>query len=444
MSFKQVRSFKTRLLFTSLLAAAIACSDDPVPQRADASSFSGTIISDWIDLQLVLGKNAPGYTPPVVSRAFGYAGLTLYESVVHGYPANQSLVGQLSGLNFLPDPDPEKEYHWELCANAAAAQITRKMFENAPAPMLPLIDSLEAVYVQHNSHVPHDVIVRSILYGQAIADSIYLYSKTDGGHKAFNRNFPASYVPPAGPGLWYPTNSQLAMLPSWGNNRTFIKDLRNKVSVTGPPTFSTDPASDFYAEGLEVYNTGVSLTAEQTTIAYYWADEGFYTFSPPGHSLCIYSQLSREEDLNLVKAAEGFAKIGMAVSDAFVYCWYLKYLHNVLRPSQYIQPNIDPLWTPLIVNPPFPDYTSGHSSQSGAACSVLENIFGESYAFTDKTHLRLNLGMQPRSFNSFLEMAQEAAESRLYGGIHYRSANDHGLMSGVVIGDEVTALSFKK
>jgi membrane-associated phospholipid phosphatase len=134
----------------------------------------------------------------------------------------------------------------------------------------------------------------------------------------------------------------------------------------------------------------------------------------------------------------------MAVSDAFVYCWKVKYTSNLLRPSQYIQPNIDALWVPLIPNPPFPEYTSGHSTQSSSSAKILASIFGETFSFTDLTHTKLGLGLLPRSFNSFYEMAEEAGISRLYAGIHYASANEQGRASGYAIGEEVLKLQFKK
>ena len=444
---KQARSLSNSLLSLVLaVLALISCSDDPAKAPETTESFPSTLATDWIDLQLIYAKESPGFTPPVVSRAFGYCGLAFYEAVVNGSPSNQSLVGQLTGLDSLPQPDPKLEYHWALCANAAAAQITRKMFENAPAPLLVRIDSLENVYLQKYANVSlaSDVSLRSYEYGRLIADSVYSYSKKDGGNKGFNRNFPASYIPPVGPGLWKPTNSQLAMLPSWGNNRTFIKDLKTKVTTEGFPAFSTDPASAFYAEANEVYTYGTTLTDEQATIAYYWADEGFVTFTPSGHSFSIFTQLIEEGSFNLIEAAEGYAKLGIAMSDAFVYCWKVKYTSNLLRPSQFIQPNIDALWTPLIPNPPFPEYTSGHSTQSGSAAKILASMFGETFSFTDRTHTRLGLGLLPRSFSSFYEMAEEAGISRIYAGIHYSSANLQGRASGYGIGDEVLNLQFKK
>jgi membrane-associated phospholipid phosphatase len=446
---RQARSSSNRAFgFLLLVAAGILASNctnnsEPVP-KASAEDLSSTLAADWIDLQLSYAKESPGFTPPVVSRAFGYCGLAFYEAVVPGSDMNQTLAGQLTGLAMLPLRTSD-EYHWGLSANAAAAEITRKMFENAPAPHLTKIDSLENVYKQLWKDVPGEVQFRSTEFGRIMADSIYGYSRTDGGHKAFNRNFPASYVPPTGTGLWYPSNSQLALLPTWGNNRTFIKDLNTTVTTAGFPAFSTSPSSAFFTEANQVYTSGKSLTPEQQTIAYYWSDEGFVTFTPPGHSFSILGQLMRKEPFfNLVTAAEAYLKLGIAMSDAFVYCWKIKYTNNLLRPSQYINPNIDAQWLPLLANPPFPEYTSGHSTQSASAAKVLSSIFGETYSFTDMTHTKLGLGLAPRTFTTFYQMAEEAGISRIYAGIHFPSANVQGRASGYAIGEKVLALQYKK
>ncbi len=102
----------------------------------------------------------------------------------------------------------------------------------------------------------------------------------------------------------------------------------------------------------------------------------------------------------------------------------------------YIQDHIDPNFQTFIATPPFPEYTSGHSSQSGAATVVLADFFGQQFAFTDRT--RTTHGLTPdlgdRSFGSFQEAGEEAAVSRLFGGIHYRFGNEEGLTSGRCIG----------
>ena len=131
----------------------------------------------------------------------------------------------------------------------------------------------------------------------------------------------------------------------------------------------------------------------------------------------------------------------MGVSDAFVSCWKCKYVYSLLRPVTYIKNVIDPAFAPLIATPPFPEYTSGHSSGSGAASQILTDIFGENYAFTDNTW---ESKFTNRTFKSFFEYADEATISRLYGGIHYRNGNEKGQANGKLIGKNITALKFKK
>ncbi|HXF64981.1 MAG TPA: vanadium-dependent haloperoxidase, partial [Caldilineaceae bacterium] len=145
--------------------------------------------------------------------------------------------------------------------------------------------------------------------------------------------------------------------------------------------------------------------------------------------------------------AEAYAKLGIALADAFITCWHTKYVYNVLRPLTYIQQVIDPTWntpeiTDPVTTPPFPEYTSGHSVQSAAAAAVLTELFGQDYAFVDHTHDAL--GYAPRTFGSFAEAANEAAISRLYGGIHYRSAIEQGLLQGRCIGGKVNRLQFRE
>jgi PAP2 superfamily len=146
----------------------------------------------------------------------------------------------------------------------------------------------------------------------------------------------------------------------------------------------------------------------------------------------------RREDASLTAAAETYLKVGIAVCDAFVACWNTKYRYNLLRPVTYIQRLIDPAWLPLLGTPPFPEYTSGHSVQSGAAFAVLTDLWGENYAFEDNTHDAR--GLAPRRFTSFTRAAEEAALSRLYGGIHFRPAIERGLEQGRCLADAINRL----
>ena len=196
--------------------------------------------------------------------------------------------------------------------------------------------------------------------------------------------------------------------------------------------------SAFYAEANECYRVTSDLTPDQEMIARFWSDDPGQTATPPGHSISIVTQVARELILTLDRAAEAYAKVGIAVADAFISCWRTKYQYNLLRPVTYIRRVIDPSWTPLLVTPPFPEYTSGHSVQSAAAAQVLTGLFGE-LAFSDHTHDAR--GLPSRSFRSFREAAEEAAISRMYGGIHFRAAIERGLEQGACIGEQVTALA---
>jgi len=190
-----------------------------------------------------------------------------------------------------------------------------------------------------------------------------------------------------------------------------------------------------------VYNTETHLTPEQRDIALFWADDPGATATPPGHWISILNQVLETQGVVLDRAAEAYAKVGIALADSFIGCWHAKYQYNLIRPVTVIRAKLDPDWLPLVNTPPFPEYPSGHSVQSAAAAEVLTDLFGDRYAFTDQTHA--DRGYLPRSFESFRAAAEEAAISRLYGGIHYRSAIEQGLAEGRCIGQQVNAIVFR-
>jgi hypothetical protein len=134
-------------------------------------------------------------------------------------------------------------------------------------------------------------------------------------------------------------------------------------------------------------------------------------------------------------SAEAYVKVACALADGFIACWDAKYKHNLIRPESYINQYIDPEWAPLIQTPPFPEHTSGHSAVSAAAATVLTNLYGDNFAFSDSTETEF--GIPPRSFNSFQEAASQVGLSRLYGGIHYRRGNEAGLKCGRQVGQFV-------
>src|SRR5262249_35833609 len=153
-------------------------------------------------------------------------------------------------------------------------------------------------------------------------------------------------------GAWEPTPPLFnpnPLQPCWGMLRPMVLTSGEECPPPGHPAFSTDPASDFYAAGREVYHVGLDLTDEQKTIADYWADGPGTTGTPPGHWIAIMSQLARNDALSLAAAAEAYVRVGMAVHDAFIACWNTKYSYNLQRPVTYINDTIDAGWLPYIV-----------------------------------------------------------------------------------------------
>lgn len=410
-------------------------------QAQGTSQYSSDVAVKYYNLSLTLIKTTPGFSPPVASRALGYTGLALYEAVVPGIPTYQSAEGILNGLVPGAVTDPSGSYHYPTVANNALALIIDSLYANTGATnkttLHNLRDSLNAVYQVQTSPA---IYANSVAFGQAVANDIFNFSRTDGGHKGYTTNFPASYVPPVGAGLWQPTPPLFAPIPLqpyWGNNRPVIPATNTTLVPPAPPAYSTTVGSTFYNYANEVHTVTSNLTTDQQNIALYWADGGG-TVTPPGHSISILTQQIVANNENLEFATLAYSKLGMAVMDAFINCWNTKYTYNLLRPVTYIEQNIDNAWLPLIATPSFPEYTSGHSTQAGAFASVMNSIYGPTYSFTDQTH-NGNFGGN-RTFSSFNAAADEAAVSRLYGGIHYSFSNELGKDIGQQIGNNINSL----
>lgn len=426
---------KILVLFFSFLIFQISVAQNSI------DNLNAEVATQWFDLQLKMIPTTPGFTPPVVARTLGYSGLTLYEALVHGMPKYKSLAGELQELEKLPLPNKNQIYDWQIVANSALAVIHEDFFAKNAKENLPKITQLrDNLNRKLRGSISETTYKASVNYGVELANAIYKYSKTDGGHQAEIHNFPKDYKIKPGSCMWTPVGRQSALQPYWGSNRTFIKGNAD-FELPVPPKCEIGNSSILYAQALEVYSVGKNLSDEQKEIANFWSDDAGKTFTPPGHGVSIALQLIKQEKMSLDKAAETLCRIGIAVNDAFISCWKCKYEHNMLRPVSFIQTTIDPNWTAFLENPPFPEYTSGHGTVSGAIAAVLNDMFGYNYHFTDHSHD--GNGLKPRSYDSFNEFAQEAALSRLYGGIHYRMSNEEGLKNGKRIGRAACELKLK-
>lgn len=417
-----------------------------------AETYSAEIPLAWTQLELKLLKGTPNFTPPVAARAIAYFHLAGYEALTAGSPMYQSLAGQLVGLSDLPQVDPKLGYHWPLAAHTAYAFIARQLFISAPPALRRSIDSMQTVWdARLTQGQPQVLVDRSRQYGAAVASAIYDYSLKDGGHEGHLRNFPANYVVRRGTGLWEPTENRklIPLQPFWGSNRCFV---RENADLTIPEILrpSYDKNSPFFAEYKAVYDKNRTLTQTEKEISIWWADDPSETFTPPGHSVSIAAQILALENVSLDRAAMLLAQVGLAVSDAFVHCWKVKYTHFNERPYTYVRKTIDPQWIPFWPAPPFPGFSSGHATQSAATAVVLAEAFGENYRFTDRTwegrprDQARQTDFKSRSFTSFWQTAVESANSRFFGGIHTRMDNEAGLTQGKQIGKHVVNLMWER
>jgi hypothetical protein len=436
-----------------LLAAftLVSCQKDaPIAVNATAQTYDGLLAHHWFNTFRTLTKKCPGFTPPVAARAFGYAGLTLYETMVYGMPNNQSLQKELSTGLTINAPDTTLTYNWAIAANAAMAETARLYYANMPSSQSIAVAQLEEATfnnIREAGGIGNATVARSKEWGIYVAQTIFAWSKTDGGDAGYTRNFPKDYVIPIGTGKWIPTfpKYSIPMQPKWGENHTFVPNVVSFTQPTQPISYSEDSTSTFYKEAKKVYLAVKNSTLEQKTIAKFWSDDPGEPGTPGGHSISIATQVLQKEGATLAECAEVYAKVGMAISDAFVSCWKAKFTYNYMRPISYIRMKFEPNFVPLLETPPFPEFTSGHSVQSAATAKVLSDVFGTSYLFIDKTHAgRTDIDGTPRSYRSFAEFASEAAISRFYGGIHYTEAIEVGLVQGTKVGAAISKLKFRK
>jgi hypothetical protein len=314
-----------------------------------------------------------------------------------------------------------------------------------------------AIYLEQSLDISKATVQNSLEWGRSIALAIYDWSLTDGGDKAYTRNFEPGFQFPSGPSYWVPpqrgqTISPYPLHPHWGSNRNFVRANSN-LSVPAIVPYSTDTASAYYKLYRAVYDKDKILTQEEMEISAWWGDDPTETFSPPGHSYAITSIAVRQAKSKVVTAAEAYARTGLAVGDAFINCWKAKVTYFNERPSSYVKRNIDPNWVQFWPEPPFPAFPSGHSIQSAASATVLTALYGDNFSFTDHSHegkrryddVRfLSLRYPARTFHSFWEAANECAYSRFLGGIHTQQDNEAGSAEGKLIGENINALKWRK
>ena len=355
-----------------VLAAALAVLIGAPSSPARSQSVGSSAVTPWIQLELeAIASHRTN--PPRASRALAHVSGAVYVAALAGGPRRDDAVA------------------------GAASTVLVYVYPDEVDRINALADELA------------DVDSRAFALGRLIGHLFIARAQSDGSNAIWTG------IPPVGPGFWVPTPPGFVyppVEPLAGTWRTWNLRDGSQLRPDPPPTYGS---VRFLAEMNEVYVVSQTLTDEQMRIADYWAD-GPGTVTPPGHWNVIALDLVGAVNWSTVRTSRLFSALNTAQADAFIACWDAKYTYWSLRPVTAIRRLIaDPDWLPYIITPPFPSYVSGHATTSGAASTVLASFF-------------------PGQAGELNAMAEQAAVSRLYGGIHFSSDNETGLELGRRVG----------
>ncbi|MEP6514131.1 MAG: vanadium-dependent haloperoxidase [Parafilimonas sp.] len=398
-----------------------------------------------------MGNN---FTPVVASRNYLYANVAAYEIIAAGYPSQyNSLAGQLRGLDYVPKPEDGKKINYEFASLLGFWKLG-ELVTFSGAETTKYVDSLKQLAKDHG--MPLDIYNNSVYYADTVAAVIMQWSKKD--NYAQTRSYQKYTVMMDSPGRWVPTPPAYsqAMEPSWHSIRTVVLDSAGQFPAPPPYPFNiTDKNSAYYKQVVQVMNAVDSLTTEQKWIADFWDDNPFKLnvighvmygtkkLSPPGHWMSIVGIAAQKAKADYNTTVYAYTKTAIALFDAFIECWAIKYTYNTARPETVINRYFNPDWMPHLQTPPFPEYTCGHSTCSSAAAEALTSVFGDNFAYTDTTELEF--GIPTRSFKSFRAAAEENNWARFYGGLHFHYtciiSTEYGKMVGNFV---VSRIKMKK
>jgi hypothetical protein len=470
-------------LALSLVLVAAACKKvgPPDPQS----------VAQWMRSSLSFVR-AERLGPPVAARISAYAGLALYE----GYAADaesglQSLGGQLNGLRTLPSPTARVD--GAITAAVTERIVLDSLFRDGFASTRRTIDSLASAQItaRVNAGVSGATRDASEAHGKALASSLLAWAAVDGYFEQLAR----AWTPPVGRDYWEntatvdqyiplmmsgetdivrPTNPNAAMeldraserwvlanrpkdakpstlpvfnpvkptAPFWGELRPFVIANGDVCAPPPPPKYSEVTGSPYYQMAAQFRDSMNVLTPAKREIALFWADNPVATGTPGFHWVAVANQMVSRRQQTASQAVEVYALMSMAIADAFIGCWKEKYRSNVVRPVTYLHRVFDPKFETIFPTPPFPEYPSGHSVQSAAAVTVLNQLVGDTISFIDST--QVDVGQKPRPFASFGAARDEVAMSRLYGGVHYLPAILDGVVQGNCIAKRVLQLKTRR
>ncbi|HXD76156.1 MAG TPA: vanadium-dependent haloperoxidase [Puia sp.] len=388
---------------------------------------------------VVMGNN---FNPIVASRNYLYAAVAGYEVMAASDPAKwRSLAGQLRGLTPVPQPTAGAPIDFELASLLAYCKLGEAV-TFPEGSMQGYVDSILNLAKTHG--MPDNMYKASVGYADTVAAAIMAWSKKD---RYLETRGAPEYMVNDSPGRWVPTPPAYtpAMEPHWSEIRYVVMDSVRQFMPQPPYEFDVkDKKSPYYKEVKLSENIVDSLSKEQAWIADFWDDNPFKLnvsghlmfgtkkFSPAGHWMGIVGIAAMKSGADFATTTAAYANTAVAMFDAFIQCWNIKYIYNTLRPETAINKYFDANWRPHLQTPPFPEYTCGHCTISAAAAEALSSDFGDHFNYTDTTELEF--GIASRSFPSFRDAAIETMHSRFYGGIHYKYCTERSHVMGEDIG----------
>ena len=385
------------------------------------------------------------FSPPVASRVYLYPNIAAYQILQKEMPEKYfALEGQISGLEVIPDPDYDEEnINYKLAAIHAFIEVGKELIFSEER----VVNFQEKLYEKFKKNgLPRKEYNASIRYGDLVSEHIMGWASKDMYNQT--RTYP-KYTILQGDEFWKPTPPDYmdGIEPHWNKIRTLVLESADQFPANPPKTFDMTPGSPFHKELLEVYDITNKLDDEKLAIASFWDCNPYVThhrghamfatkkITPGGHWIGITAIATRVASSTFDEAVNAYTNVSIALFDSFISCWDEKWKTIVVRPETLINKYIDEEWLPALQTPPFPEYTSGHSVISRAAALVLTDIYGDDFKFNDTSEVEY--GLPARKFNSFIHASDEAAISRLYGGIHYMMAIEEGVSQGQKVGNYV-------
>lgn len=407
--------------------------DADIPVRPTAATVQSPIQGPTILAIPAAATNGPAYNPAVFGRspaadleagriadawtreAVGMPWTTLMLDMIVKHKINPSRGARGTALLHVAMHDAGQlapdEMTRKVAVSAAAAQVMgywfvaeEHGFERILARLLTLLDAGD---VQRQA---------GLAIGKKVGAAAIAHGEADGAARGWNgvrlqwygegRYYgPGAWVPTP-PYYYYPPDEPFA--PQW---RTWVLDSPAQFRPT-PPAFGT---ARYLRDLDEVIEVQKNLTPRQREIAKFWVD-GSGSVTPPGHWNRIAQDLTRKHRLDDQQTLRLFALLNVALADTFIAAWEAKYYYWTVRPVSIARKVRNHALTPAILTPPFPAYPSGHAAFSGASARILASVF-------------------PQEAASVVAMAEEAAMSRLYGGIHFRHDNEDGVTLGRTVAE---------